>query len=140
MGRRLLYREAAENIVRGMIDQLSAMTDGPWSRSSPSLFGLLNCASVVLPLHFCGTTPKSLTEEREIRAAFNVEQGSNLPADLCLCVENMPTKWNVVPIEEHSFEGISSGYREDYREFLPIVDNDLLTEVCASQTSHDICP
>jgi len=67
-------------------------------------------------------------EEREIRAAFNAEQGSNLPADLCLCVENMPTKWNVVPIEEHSFEGISSGYREDYREFLPIVDNDLLTE------------
>ena len=31
MGRRLQYREAAENIVRGMIDQLSAMTDGSCS-------------------------------------------------------------------------------------------------------------
>lgn len=41
----------------------------------------------------------------------------------------MPTRWNVVPIEEHSFEGISSGYREDYREFLPTIDNDLLAEV-----------
>lgn len=70
------------------------------------------------------------TEEREIRAVFNAEQGSNLPADLCICVENMPTRWNVVPIEEHSFEGISSGYREDYREFLPTVDSDLLAEVC----------
>ena len=28
MGRRLQYREAAENIVRGMIDQLDAMTEG----------------------------------------------------------------------------------------------------------------
>lgn len=70
------------------------------------------------------------TEEREIRVAFNAEQGSNLPADLCLCVENMPTRWNVIPIEEHSFEGISSGYREDHREFLPTVDSDLLAEVC----------
>jgi len=28
MGRRLQYREAAENIVRGMIDQLAAMAEG----------------------------------------------------------------------------------------------------------------
>lgn len=28
MGRRLQYREAAENIVRGMIDQLDALTEG----------------------------------------------------------------------------------------------------------------
>jgi autophagy-related protein 17 len=28
MGRRLQYREAAENIVRGMIDQLTALTEG----------------------------------------------------------------------------------------------------------------
>jgi len=94
MGRRLQYREAAENIVRGMIDQLTALTE----------------------------------EERELRATFNAEQGSNLPADLCLCVENMPTRWNVIPIEEHSFEDISSGYREDYREFLPVIDNHLLVE------------
>jgi len=42
----------------------------------------------------------------------------------------MPTRWNVIPVEEHTFEGISSGYREDYRESLPTVDNDLLVEVC----------
>ena len=36
----------------------------------------------------------------------------------------------MVPIEEHSFEGIASGYREDFREFLPTVDGDLLAEVC----------
>jgi len=84
---------------------------------------------------YCSAVPLSPgtieipTEEREIRATFNAEQGSNLPADLCLCVENMPTRWNVVPIEEHTFEGISSRYKEDYREFLPTVDNDLLVEV-----------
>ena len=77
-------------------------------------------------------------EERAIRAAFNAEQGSNLPADLCLCVENMPTRWNVVPIEEHSFEGISSRYREDYREFLPTADNDLLVEVCLPELPRDL--
>lgn len=41
----------------------------------------------------------------------------------------MPTRWDVVPIEEHSFDGISSGYKEDYREFLPTVDSELLAEV-----------
>ncbi|KAF9790384.1 autophagy-related protein 17 [Thelephora terrestris] len=94
MGRRLRYREAAENVVRGMIDQLAAMTE----------------------------------EEREMRAAFNAEQGSNLPADLCLCVENMPTRWDIVPIEEQPFESISSEHREDYREILPTVDSELLAE------------
>lgn len=63
-----------------------------------------------------------------MRATFNAEQGSNLPADLCLCVENMPTRWNIVPIEENSFEGISNVYSEDYREILPTVDSELLAE------------
>jgi len=80
------------------------------------------------------------TEEREIRAAFNAEQGSNLPADLCLCVENMPARWNVIPIEEHSFEGISSRYREDYREFLPTVDSDSLAEVCLTDFPRTFTP
>lgn len=64
-----------------------------------------------------------------MRAAFNAEQGSNLPADLCLCVENMPTRWDIVPIEEQPFESISSEHREDYREILPTVDSELLAEV-----------
>lgn len=64
-----------------------------------------------------------------MRATFNAEQGSNLPADLSLCVENMPTRWNIVPIEEQAFESVSSGYKEDYREILPTVDSELLAEV-----------
>lgn len=38
MGRRLQYREAAENIVRGMIEQLAALTEG----SCPILFRYLS--------------------------------------------------------------------------------------------------
>lgn len=138
MGRRLQYREAAENIVRGMIDQLAAMTEG----SRPILSTPPLCPSEIC--FSCFTFPavpiETHTEEREMRAAFNAEQGSNLPADLCLCVENMPTRWNVVSIEEHSFEGISSGYREDYREFLPTVDSDLLAEVCLADIPRDFTP
>ena len=50
----------------------------------------------------------------------------------------MPTRWNVVPIEEHSFEGISSRYKEDYREFLPTVDSDLLAEVRLPEIPLDL--
>jgi len=49
MGRRLQYREAAENIVRGMIDQLAAMAEGSSPRSSPLPVGLLK---YILP-SFC---------------------------------------------------------------------------------------
>ena len=138
MGRRLQYREAAENIVRGMIDQLAAMTEGSRPILSRLSFGLLKFICLVPPSRRVAT--EITVEEREIRATFNAEQGSNLPADLCLCVENMPTRWNVVPVEEHSFEGISSGYREDYRETLPIVDSGLLAEVCLTDISRNTAP
>jgi autophagy-related protein 17 len=126
MGRRLRYREAAETVVRGMIDQLAAMTEG----SCPVL---LRCPRPS-EIYFCGFPSRRVPltnsiEEREMRAAFNAEQGSNLPADLCLCVENMPTRWDIVPIEEQPFESISSEHREDYREILPTVDSELLAEV-----------
>lgn len=129
LGRRLQYREAAENVVRGMIDQLAAMTEG----SCPGFFyGDFRPSEI----YFCGfpLPPGPFDdsiEEREIRAAFHAEQGSNLPADLCLCVENMPTRWDVVPMEEQTFEDISSASarRENYREVLPTVDNELLAEV-----------
>ena len=137
MGRRLQYREAAENIVRGMIDQLAAMTEGlvPHSSFSPAM----RSSEMYFSRSIFPAGPTEIpAEERGLRATFNAEQGSHLPADLCLCVENMPTRWNVVPIEEHSFEGISSGYREDYREFLPTVDSDLLAEVCLSDIPQDL--
>jgi len=97
IGRRRQYREAAENVIRGIMDQLAAMTE----------------------------------EERILRAEFNAEQGPYLPADICLTIENMPTRWNVVPVREDDLEVsriIDSGYRDEYREVIPEVDNDLLIE------------
>jgi hypothetical protein len=50
-----------------------------------------------------------------------------------LAIENMPTRWKIVPLHEDEFEGsrfIGSSYEDDYREFIPDVDYDLLAEVC----------
>jgi hypothetical protein len=52
-----------------------------------------------------------------VRKHFNSEFGINLPEDLCLCIENSPTRWEVVP---------SAG---DTWEFLPEIENDLIAEV-----------
>ncbi|KAF8072011.1 autophagy protein Apg17-domain-containing protein [Lyophyllum atratum] len=82
LARRRQYREAAENIVRGMISQLEAMTE----------------------------------EENQVRSHFNSEYGTNLPEDICLCVGNAPTRWEVVP------------WTGDTLEFLPIIDSDLITQ------------
>ncbi|KAA1467537.1 hypothetical protein DENSPDRAFT_251101 [Dentipellis sp. KUC8613] len=82
IARRRQYKEAAENIVRGMMAQLEAMTE----------------------------------EERQVREDFNAEHGSHLPSDICLYIENPPTRWEVVP-----FDG-------DSIETLPDVDNDLLVQ------------
>lgn len=48
---------------------------------------------------------------------FNSEYGGHLPEDICLYIENMPTKWQVVP-----WEG-------DKLESLPEVPDDLIVEV-----------
>ena len=56
-------------------------------------------------------------EERVVRESFNAEHGEDLPSDLCLYIENPPTRWQVIP-----FDG-------DTVETLPDVDNDLLVEV-----------
>ncbi|KDR78886.1 hypothetical protein GALMADRAFT_244529 [Galerina marginata CBS 339.88] len=80
--RRRQYREAAENIVRGMMKQLDSMTE----------------------------------EENRVRNHFNDEYGTNLPLDLCLCVSNSPTRWEIVP-----WEGSAP-------EVLPLIASDLLTE------------
>ncbi|KAG6861353.1 hypothetical protein C0995_001086 [Termitomyces sp. Mi166 len=82
LARRRQYREAAENIVRGMMSQLVAMTE----------------------------------EETHVRSHFNSEYGAHLPEDICLCVGNAPTRWEVVPM---SGDALS--------EFLPIIDNELIT-------------
>ncbi|KAF5359683.1 hypothetical protein D9756_003340 [Leucocoprinus leucothites] len=82
IARRQHYKEAAENIVKGMIAQLTAMTE----------------------------------EEDQMRRRFNAEYGVHLPEDICLCIGNPPTKWDVVP------------WPGDSPESLPHIDEDLVFE------------
>ena len=56
-------------------------------------------------------------EESRVRTHFNDEYGSHLPEDICLCIGNAPTKWEVVP-----WDGTSS-------EVLPFIANDLIAAV-----------
>jgi hypothetical protein len=53
------YREAAENIVRGMIDQLAALTEGSYD-PSPMHFGLLKDPSIGPTSPSRRAPPKSL--------------------------------------------------------------------------------
>jgi hypothetical protein len=55
-----------------------------------------------------------------MREDFNAEHGAHIPADICLCIENPPTRWEVVP------------WTGDMREVLPDIDADLLTQVSPS--------
>lgn len=52
-----------------------------------------------------------------MRDDFNVEHGAHIPTDICLCIENPPTRWEVVP------------WAGDTREVLPEIGGDLLTQV-----------
>ena len=63
------------------------------------------------------TTPPRWTEERQARDDFNAEHGAHIPADICLCIENPPTRGEVVP------------WAGDMREVLPEIDADLLPQV-----------
>ncbi len=59
----------------------------------------------------------NVPEERVFRESFNAEHGAHLPSDLCLYIENPPTRWQVIPLDGNDVES------------LPDVDNDLLEEV-----------
>jgi len=59
----------------------------------------------------------NISGERVVRELFNAEHGAHLPSDLCLYIENPPTRWQVIP-----FDG-------DAVESLPDVDDDLVAEV-----------
>jgi autophagy-related protein 17 len=104
LARRSQYREAAENIVRGMMSQLEAMTEGTSHR-------LRACVFIV------NTSFVASAEENQVRSHFNSEYGAHLPEDICLCVGNAPTRWEVVP------------WSGDALEFLPIIDSDLIAQV-----------
>jgi autophagy-related protein 17 len=58
-----------------------------------------------------------VAEESRVRDHFNVEYGQYLPEDLCLCIGNSPTTWEVVPSQGTELE------------VLPEIDNDLIVEV-----------
>lgn len=56
-------------------------------------------------------------EENRVRSHFNAEYGAHLPEDLCLCIGNSPTRWQVVPWDGSSLE------------VLPSIDADLIAYV-----------
>jgi autophagy-related protein 17 len=58
-----------------------------------------------------------VSEERLVRESFNAEHGAHLPSDLCLYIENPPTRWQVIPLDGETVES------------LPDVDDDLVEEV-----------
>ncbi|KAL1745595.1 autophagy-related protein 17 [Schizophyllum fasciatum] len=82
IARRRHYREAAETVVRGMLEQLDAMA----------------------------------AEELEVRERFNAEHGAFLPEDICLCIGNAPTRWEIGPLAG------------DAREALPNIEPDLIED------------
>lgn len=105
IARRQQYKEAAEDIVRSMMALLGAMSDGV-------------CVSFLrrpTPL-----IPVITLEERLFRESFNAEQGAHLPSDLCLYIENPPTRWQVIPLDGETVES------------LPDVDDDLVEEVSSN--------
>ncbi|KAF8623669.1 hypothetical protein AX17_007367 [Amanita inopinata Kibby_2008] len=56
------------------------------------------------------------SEESKVRSLFNSEYGAHLPEDICLCIGNMPTRWQVIPWEEDTLES------------LPEIADDLIAE------------
>jgi autophagy-related protein 17 len=76
-------------------------------------------------------------EERTLREAFRAEHGDHLPDDLCLSVDNPPTRWDVLSVPG----GMSAEERErrdvEHTEVLPDVDIDLLVEAREKVQSAD---
>lgn len=100
--RRRRYRDAAEKIVHGMALELETMRNGI-------------CDDRHLALHFLTGL---VSDEIHLREVFYAEHGPHLPDDLCLCVANIPTRWEVGPAPGET------------QEELPLIDEDLLAEVC----------
>jgi hypothetical protein len=43
-----------------------------------------------------------------LRETFKVEHGDHLPDDLCLAIENLPTRWEVFPVSWTSALGVTA--------------------------------
>ena len=109
--RRRRYRDAAEETIRSMARELDTMRNGTY---------------VVCYLERRLTILTS--EEIQLRQSFFAEHGANLPEDLCTCVANMPTRWEVGPAPG------------EIREELPTIDKDLLDEVRVSVLFQNVSP
>ncbi|KAJ7104240.1 autophagy-related protein 17 [Mycena belliarum] len=55
-------------------------------------------------------------EESQVRDHFNLEHGAHLPEDICLCIGNSPTRWEVGP------------WPGEELEVLPEIDADLIAQ------------
>lgn len=94
-----------------MTAQLEAMTEGSTFQTYPP----------------SGMTADGLThatEERQVREHFNAEHGAHLPEDICLCIGNPPTRWEVVP------------WNGEALEVLPDIEKELIAEVRPLIPSH----
>ena len=111
LARRQQYCEAAKKIVDGMRSQLEAMTEGMWR----------TCLKIIFNL-----TTYSYEEERQRREEFNSAHGEHLPDDLCLSIQNPPTRWRVLPESDESIE------------ILPEIDGDLLRQVTSGPILRDV--
>ncbi|THH31718.1 hypothetical protein EUX98_g2488 [Antrodiella citrinella] len=58
-------------------------------------------------------------EERQQRERFNAEYGDHLPSDVCLSIQNVPTRWEIIP------------WNNEPIETLPEIDSDLLAGATA---------
>lgn len=64
-------------------------------------------------------------EELQLREEFKAAHGMYLPDDVCLFVQNAPTRWAVVPQDKEQVE------------VLPELENDLLDK--ARSLDHILC-
>ena len=97
LARRRRYREDAERLIKSMITQLNTMADGEAMLTHRSQFRLIVFA-----------------EELQLREEFKAAHGMYLPDDVCLFVQNAPTRWTVVPQDKEQVDS------------LPDLDHDLL--------------
>ena len=55
-------------------------------------------------------------EERIVRERFNEQHGDHLPSDVCLPIQNSPTRWEVLPVPN------------ELVDLLPVIPTDLLDD------------
>jgi autophagy-related protein 17 len=111
MDRRQHYQQAAERIVKTMMTELDALAVGQYLQYHRVIISRLT----------------DVVEERGLRDLFKHEHGDHLPGDLCLSIENPPTRWAVLPVSWEQNSGDGQLKRGEV-EVLPEIDLDLIVE------------